>query len=125
MASFEQTKGLPISLREMAAEVRFEGGSQALYEMYEQVQQASEKNLEILEDAFNALDEEQEEDEALRGLYQDSKYFIACSYRMLDCMLTLVTLHRMEPARVKCFYGPVCSSRSATSIYAHCCSECR
>lgn len=74
MASFEQTKGLPASLREMAAEVRAEGGSQALYEMYEQVQRASERNLEILEDAFNALDEEQEEDEALRSRHQDSKY---------------------------------------------------
>ncbi|KAI9489347.1 ALIX V-shaped domain binding to HIV-domain-containing protein [Zychaea mexicana] len=71
LAGFEQTAGLPGPLRNQAAEVRNEGGSQVLYEMWDKVQQASSKNMGILEDAFNALDEEQENDESLRSQYRE------------------------------------------------------
>ncbi|KAI9249192.1 BRO1-like domain-containing protein [Phascolomyces articulosus] len=71
LAGFEQTAGLPGPLRNQASEVRNEGGSQVLYEMWEKVQQASSKNTGILEDAFNALDEEQENDESFRSQYRE------------------------------------------------------
>ncbi|CDH53916.1 ph signal transduction protein [Lichtheimia corymbifera JMRC:FSU:9682] len=71
LAGFEQTEGLPSHLQRQAAEVRQSGGSQALYDMWEKVQQASTKNLEVLEDAFNALDDEQESDESLRSRYRE------------------------------------------------------
>lgn len=64
-----ETSGLPESIIQQAAEVRSGGGSQSLYDMWEQVQKASSKNADILEDAFNALDEEHEADEALRSRY--------------------------------------------------------
>ncbi|KAI9318569.1 BRO1-like domain-containing protein [Dichotomocladium elegans] len=71
LAGFEQCVGLPSHLRAQAAEVREEGGSQALFDMWEKVQKASAKNLEILEEAFNALDEEQENDELFRSQYRE------------------------------------------------------
>lgn len=74
LAGFEQTDGLPGHLQRQAAEVRQSGGSQALYDMWEKVQQASTKNLEVLEDAFNALDDEQESDESLRSRYREREY---------------------------------------------------
>lgn len=69
LATAENTTGLPESILRQAAEVRSGGGSQALYDMWEQVQKASSKNADILEDAFNALDEEHEADEAYRSRY--------------------------------------------------------
>ncbi|CAO0801386.1 unnamed protein product [Mucor circinelloides] len=69
LATTETSTGLPESIMQQAAEVRSGGGSQALYDMWEQVQKASSKNADILEDAFNALDEEHEADEALRSRY--------------------------------------------------------
>ena len=73
LAGFEQTAGLPGPLRNQASEVRNEGGSQVLYEIWEKVQQASSKNTGLLEDAFNALDEEQENDESYRSQYRERK----------------------------------------------------
>ncbi|GAN08281.1 pH signal transduction protein PalA [Mucor ambiguus] len=69
LATTETSAGLPESIMQQAAEVRSGGGSQALYDMWELVQRASAKNADILEDAFNALDEEHEADEALRSRY--------------------------------------------------------
>ncbi|CEP08994.1 hypothetical protein, partial, partial [Parasitella parasitica] len=69
LATTETTTGLPDSIMQQAAEVRSGGGSQSLYDMWEQVQRASSKNADILEEAFNALDEEHEADEALRSRY--------------------------------------------------------
>ncbi|KAI7861408.1 BRO1-like domain-containing protein [Spinellus fusiger] len=63
--------GLPDALLKQAGEVRSSGGSQALYEMWDRMQQASLKNLEILEEAFNALDDEHETDELQRNLYRE------------------------------------------------------
>ncbi|KAI8638127.1 ALIX V-shaped domain binding to HIV-domain-containing protein [Parasitella parasitica] len=64
-----ESSGLPESIMQQAAEVRSGGGSQSLYDMWEQVQKASFKNADILEEAFNALDEEHEADESLRSRY--------------------------------------------------------
>ncbi|RCH89923.1 pH-response regulator protein palA/rim20 [Rhizopus stolonifer] len=66
LATAENTTGLPDSILRQAAEVRSGGGSQSLYDIWEQVQKASSRNGEILEEAFNVLDEEHETDEALR-----------------------------------------------------------
>jgi programmed cell death 6-interacting protein len=44
--------------------------------MWEDVQKASQKNADILEDAFNALDEEHEADETQRSRYTERKLFI-------------------------------------------------
>ncbi|KAI9475614.1 MAG: BRO1-like domain-containing protein [Benjaminiella poitrasii] len=60
---------LPNSILNGAEEVRADGGSQSLYEMWEQVQKASAKNGDILEEAFNILDEEHEWDDSLRLKY--------------------------------------------------------
>ncbi|KAG1058081.1 hypothetical protein G6F43_000116 [Rhizopus delemar] len=69
LATAGSSTGLPESILRQAAEVRSEGGSRILYDMWEQVHKASFNNAEILEDAFNALDEEHETDEALRSKY--------------------------------------------------------
>jgi hypothetical protein len=76
LASTEDTTGLPDSILRQAAEVRGGGGSASLYEMWEDVQKASQKNADILEDAFNALDEEHEADETQRSRYTERKLFI-------------------------------------------------
>jgi programmed cell death 6-interacting protein len=69
---------LPSSILKQAEEVRTGGGSQALYDMWDQAQKASLRNSEILEDAFNALDEEHESDDTLRSKYTTgkAKYFV-------------------------------------------------
>lgn len=73
LATAGSSTGLPESILRQAAEVRSEGGSRILYDMWEQVHKASFNNAEILEDAFNALDEEHETDEALRSKYTSGK----------------------------------------------------
>jgi hypothetical protein len=75
LASTEDTTGLPDSILRQAAEVRGGGGSASLYEMWEDVQKASQNNADILEDAFNALDEEHEADETQRSRYTERKLF--------------------------------------------------
>lgn len=73
LATADHTTGLPESILRQAAEVRSGGGSQSLYDMWELVQKASSKNADILEDAFNALDEEHEADEAYRSRFPNGK----------------------------------------------------
>ncbi|ORX60276.1 hypothetical protein DM01DRAFT_317874 [Hesseltinella vesiculosa] len=65
----QQEEGLPVDLLQQAAEIRSEGGSTALYTLWQQVQQSSGKNAKLLEDAFNSLDDEQELDDELRQRY--------------------------------------------------------
>ncbi|KAI8382983.1 BRO1-like domain-containing protein [Blakeslea trispora] len=72
LATMDTKKGLPDSVSRQAAEVRSGGGSQSLYAMWEQVQKASSSNAEILEEAFNLLDEEHELDETMRAKYGDN-----------------------------------------------------
>ena len=74
IATAENTTGLPDSILKQAAEVRSGGGSQHLYDMWEQVQKASSKNADILEEAFNALDEEHETDDTYRSKYPNGKF---------------------------------------------------
>ncbi|KAG1469178.1 hypothetical protein G6F56_003405 [Rhizopus delemar] len=69
LATTDSSTGIPESILKQAAEVRSEGGSQTLYDLWDKVQKASFSNADILEDAFNALDEEHEADEALRSKY--------------------------------------------------------
>ncbi|KAI9272502.1 ALIX V-shaped domain binding to HIV-domain-containing protein [Sporodiniella umbellata] len=69
LAAADSNTGIPEGILKQAAEVRSEGGSKTLYDLWEKVQKASSSNAEILEEAFNALDEEHEADEALRLKY--------------------------------------------------------
>lgn len=76
LATADHATGLPDSILRQAAEVRSGGGSQSLYDMWELVQKASSKNADILEDAFNALDEEHEADEVYRSKFPNgTNYF--------------------------------------------------
>ncbi|CAO3587926.1 unnamed protein product [Absidia cylindrospora] len=61
-----ENDGLPEKLLQQAADIRNEGGSKTLYNAWQRVQQSCSKNSDILEDAFNALDDEHELDEELR-----------------------------------------------------------
>lgn len=65
-ATDDSKNGLPELLLQQAADIRNEGGSKTLYEAWQKVQQSSSKNSNLLEDAFNALDDEHELDEDLR-----------------------------------------------------------
>ncbi|KAG0166770.1 pH-response regulator protein palA/rim20 [Apophysomyces sp. BC1015] len=71
IAAAEQTAGLPEPLLRQAEEIRNDGGSHILYDYWEKVQQASSKNSDILEAAFNALDEEHENDERQRSRFRE------------------------------------------------------
>ncbi|OZJ06787.1 hypothetical protein BZG36_00149 [Bifiguratus adelaidae] len=71
LQALEQPIGLPPSLLEKSEEVRALGGLPRLYEMLENVRSMSLKNASLLDDAFNALDEEQDEDETYRNQFQD------------------------------------------------------
>lgn len=44
--------------------------------MWDDIQDASRHNMEILDDIFNALDEEQEEDESMRTRFRGRKYYL-------------------------------------------------
>lgn len=96
LATAEHTTGLPDSILRQAAEVRSGGGSQSLYEMWEQVQKASSKNADILEDAFNALDEEHEADEALRSQYTSGKLALSNTIKPKDDSCRLLEWKRPE-----------------------------
>lgn len=76
LATTDSSTGIPESILKQAAEVRSEGGSQTLYDLWDKVQKASFSNADILEDAFNALDEEHEADEALRSKYTSGKIIL-------------------------------------------------
>ncbi|RUP46362.1 hypothetical protein BC936DRAFT_147042 [Jimgerdemannia flammicorona] len=71
LQALEQPIGLPPSLLARSEEVQHEGGLHALYDMLENVKSMSMRNAEILDEALNALDEEQEDDEQMRGQFRD------------------------------------------------------
>lgn len=73
LQALEQPIGPPPSLIKRADEIKSKGGSALLYEMIEKVRQSSLKNSELLDQALNAVDEELEEDDAMRKQYGDSK----------------------------------------------------
>ncbi|KAF7728737.1 pH-response regulator protein palA/rim20 [Apophysomyces ossiformis] len=62
-------ESLPSSLIEYAEEVQHEGGGQALRDMLTKIQQMSEKNAELVDNGFNVLEEENEQDDVLRRQY--------------------------------------------------------
>ncbi|KAI8378008.1 BRO1-like domain-containing protein [Radiomyces spectabilis] len=71
MAIAQQKVGLPETLVQQGEEVRQEGGSALLFTMWDNVQKASAHNGRILDEAFNALDEEHELDETFRLRYKE------------------------------------------------------
>lgn len=78
LAGHEQSVGLPALLRSQASELRREGGSQVLYDMWDKVQEAAARNLEILDEAFNILDETQDRERAY-GLKRKSSRIVKYS----------------------------------------------
>ncbi|KAF7721506.1 pH-response regulator protein palA/rim20, partial [Apophysomyces ossiformis] len=71
LATSDKRVRLPEALLKQAEEIRNDGGSKILYDYWEMVQQASRKNSDILEAAFNALDEEHENDERQRTRFRE------------------------------------------------------
>jgi hypothetical protein len=64
---------LPKKLVEHAEEVHDEGGIQSLYDMLQKVQRMSKNNLDLIEEGFNALEEENEQDALLSREYGKRK----------------------------------------------------
>ncbi|KAI0077917.1 pH-response regulator [Panus rudis PR-1116 ss-1] len=62
----EQPIGLPPSLLKKAEEVRLENGPQQVETSIENVQKLSQRNMQIVNEAMDLLDQEAEEDEAFR-----------------------------------------------------------
>ncbi|KAI7860663.1 BRO1-like domain-containing protein [Circinella umbellata] len=60
---------IPATLTACAEEVQHEGGGQALRDMLQKVQDMSVKNMELVDEGFNVLEEENEQDEILRRQY--------------------------------------------------------
>ncbi|KAI9257288.1 BRO1-like domain-containing protein [Phascolomyces articulosus] len=60
---------IPSTLIACAEEVQHEGGGQALRDMLQKVQEMSIKNMELVDEGFNVLEEENEQDEILRRQY--------------------------------------------------------
>ncbi|KAI1279848.1 pH-response regulator protein palA/rim20, partial [Mortierella claussenii] len=66
LQALEQPVGLPPSLLSHIDEVQAEGGMRTLNEMLETVRTVSRQNASILDEIFEALQQEAEEDEAMR-----------------------------------------------------------
>ncbi|CAO3624565.1 unnamed protein product [Mucor fragilis] len=60
---------LPAQLIDHAEEVQHEGGIQSLHDMLYKIQAMSNKTLKLIEDGFNALEEENEQDATLSRQY--------------------------------------------------------
>lgn len=60
---------LPAQLIDHAEEVQHEGGIQSLHDMLYKIQNMSSKTLRLIEDGFNALEEENEQDATLSRQY--------------------------------------------------------
>lgn len=60
---------LPAQLIDYAEEVQHEGGIQSLHDMLYKIQTMSNKTLNLIEDGFNALEEENEQDATLSRQY--------------------------------------------------------
>lgn len=66
---------VPETLTACAEEVQHEGGGQAIRDMLNKVQQMSIKNMQLVDDGFNMLEEENEQDEIFRRQYGNCKSF--------------------------------------------------
>ncbi|OAD76059.1 hypothetical protein PHYBLDRAFT_15811 [Phycomyces blakesleeanus NRRL 1555(-)] len=60
---------LPVNLMSCAEEVQHEGGIQSLKDMLEKIQELSKKNVDFIEEGFNVLEDENEQDEILQRQY--------------------------------------------------------
>ncbi|KAI8147501.1 ALIX V-shaped domain binding to HIV-domain-containing protein [Fennellomyces sp. T-0311] len=60
---------VPATLIACSEEVQHEGGGQALRDMLHKVQEMSLKNMDLVDEGFNVLEEENEQDEILRRQY--------------------------------------------------------
>lgn len=67
---------LPKRLVEYAEEVQHEGGIQSLHDMLQKIQLMSRKTSSLIEEGFNALEEENEQDVALCREYGKCMYEI-------------------------------------------------
>jgi len=65
-----QPTGLPDSIIAKAEEIQHEGGCQALYKMFENVEMLSTKNAALIDEAINELGKEHDEDERLRRRFR-------------------------------------------------------
>lgn len=64
---------LPKRLVDYAEEVQHEGGIQSLHDMMQKIQVLSKKTTNLIEEGFNALEEENEQDAILSRQYGRSK----------------------------------------------------
>ncbi|KAF9569935.1 pH-response regulator protein palA/rim20 [Mortierella alpina] len=71
LQALEQPVGLPPSLLSHIDEIHAEGGLDALHEMLETVRALSRQNAAILDEIFEALQQEADEDEAMRQRFQN------------------------------------------------------
>ncbi|KAF9964276.1 pH-response regulator protein palA/rim20 [Mortierella alpina] len=71
LQALEQPVGLPPSLLSHIDEIHAEGGLNSLHEMLETVRALSRQNAAILDEIFEALQQEADEDEAMRQRFQN------------------------------------------------------
>lgn len=71
LQALEQPVGLPPSLLSHIDEIVAEGGVRVLHEMHENVRNLSRQNAAILDEIFEALQQEAEEDDAMRQRFKD------------------------------------------------------
>ncbi|GJJ71973.1 programmed cell death 6-interacting protein [Entomortierella parvispora] len=71
LQALEQPVGLPPSLVAHIDEIVAEGGVRVLHEMHENVRNLSRQNAAILDEIFEALQQEAEEDDAMRQRFKD------------------------------------------------------
>ncbi|CAO3564907.1 unnamed protein product [Mortierella alpina] len=71
LQALEQPVGLPPSLLSHIDEIHAEGGLSSLHEMLETVRALSRQNAAILDEIFEALQQEADEDEAMRQRFQN------------------------------------------------------
>ena len=71
LQALEQPVGLPPLLLSHIDEIHAEGGLSSLHEMLETVRALSRQNAAILDEIFEALQQEADEDEAMRQRFQN------------------------------------------------------
>jgi programmed cell death 6-interacting protein len=71
--SLDVVDALPKRLVEYAEEVQHEGGIQSLHDMLAKIQTMSRKTTNLIEEGFNALEEENEQDAMLSRQYGTCK----------------------------------------------------
>jgi programmed cell death 6-interacting protein len=75
--SLDIVDALPKKLVDCAEEVQHEGGIQSLHDMLQKIQTMSQKTLNLIEEGFNALEEENEHDAVMSRQYGKCKFFFS------------------------------------------------